>query len=188
MGRHSRAGCSSSWWETIVIDINPGFSFALSGLLLGRDTPAQPSQPRRASLLLSLPVPAPCSAEEPIMQLGGTQERTVPESPSQLTDWKKRSWLVPGGRSIPLAGWSLPAQWEGNCEGNLSPARTRRNDPRTSGKLTVPLSDRAGCALTSPALACAGRVFPCCPPAPYAPQPLMSHQPKSPRRGGHRPH
>lgn len=97
-------------------------------------------------------------------------------SPSQLPDWKKRSRLLPGGGSIPLAGRTPPAQWDGNCEGRLSPALTGRNDPGTSGKLAVP--SQPGLAVPSPALHlpvlaggfCAAHQPPTlCPTTPYVP-------------------
>lgn len=82
--------------------------------------------------------------------------------PSYQTGRRGAGWSLGEGASL----WSLPAQWEGNCEGNLSPALTGRNNPSTSGKLAVSLSAWAGCALASPAPTCAGRGFLCHPPAP----------------------
>lgn len=82
--------------------------------------------------------------------------------PSFQTGRRGAGWSLGEGASL----CSLPAQWEGKCEGNLSPALSGRNNPSTSGKLAVSLSACAGCALASPAPACAGRGFLCHPPAP----------------------
>lgn len=94
--------------------------------------------------------------------------------PSYQTGRRGAGWSLGEGASL----WSLPAQWEGNCEGNLSLALTARNNPSTSGKLAVSLSAWAGCALASPAPACAGRGFLCHPPAP---RPLNTLRPTSQR-------
>lgn len=74
--QRSQAGCSSSWRETIVIDINPGFSFASSGLLLKRDPRAEPSQPHRASPLL------PPSHANPVLGRGAHHRAARGRCPS----------------------------------------------------------------------------------------------------------
>jgi len=154
--RRARAGCSSGWWETVVVDINPGFSFASSGLL-PRQSLASPAEhpgcsprPRRPRAQQRSPSHG-CVAQgrgwclshqDPFVARGRLPLGPLVScsSPSQLPDWKKRSWGKehPSGRPVPAS----PVGRE--LRGSLSPALTGRNDPSASGKLAVPLSDGAG--------------------------------------------
>lgn len=117
--------CSPFWWENVVIDINPSFSFAWRVLPLERGALTEPSQPRRTSPPLPQPVLAPCSADEPrqCAEEDSVQiSRTVswPEPALSLAHWlllhcppsyqtgrRGAGWSLGEGASF----WSLPAQW-----------------------------------------------------------------------------
>lgn len=206
-GRRSWAGCSSGWWETVVVDVNPGFSFASSGLLLEQDTLAEPGQPRRTSLPLPLPVPAPRSAEEPVTRLRGAGERMVPESPGpSCVLWAGAAcpWsacflfaILPGdGTGRRGAGWSLgegaslwlagPCQPSGKGTVKSVSAQLILGESTPAQAESWRFPSRTGLAVPSPAphLPVLAGGFPCCPPAPYPHNPLRPTSQRAPATAG----
>lgn len=105
--------CSPGWWENVVVDINPGFSFAWSGLPLERGAPTEPSQPRRASPLLPQPVLAPCSADEPrqCTEEDNLQISRIVSWPGPACPWPAGCFFI----TLPvtrLEGEELAGPWE----------------------------------------------------------------------------
>lgn len=104
--------CSPGWWENVVVDINPGFSFAWSGLPLERGAPTEPSQPHHASSPLFQPVLAPCSADEArqCTEEDNVQIRTI-SWPGPACPWPAGCFFIalPVNR---LEGEELAGPWE----------------------------------------------------------------------------